>query len=215
VQLTFALLLELTHHVGEHNDSVHRGEWVACQDFSYSLTPLIELEGLTMGIVGLGNIGRGVAAVARAFGMEIATLDRPSAQGLSGVRRMSLEELFAVSDVVSLHSPQTPETTGMVNRDLLSRMKPSAFLLNTSRGGLIVEQDLADALNEGKIAGAGLDVLSVEPPKPDNPLLTAKNCVITPHIAWASLSARRRLLDVTFKNVEAFLTGNPQNVVNA
>ena len=213
-QLTFAFLLELTHHVGKHAESVRAGEWVRSPDFSYAKSPLIELAGKTLGLVGYGDIGRKVAAIGRAFGMTILINRRnSSSMPEHGITFVDRPTLFAQSDVVSLHCPATPDTIGFVNQELLSRMKTTAFLLNTSRGSLLNEQDVADALNVGQLAGAGLDVLSVEPPKPNNPLLTARNCLISPHIAWASYEARQRLLKAVAENVQAFLIGNPQNVV--
>ena len=196
-QLTFALLLELTHRVGHHAGTIRK--WVDCPDYCYWDFPQIELAGLTMGIIGYGQIGREVEKLARAFGMNVI------------VERG--EHVFRESDVVSLHCPLKPETQGMINASRLASMKPTALLINTARGGLIVERDLADALNAGRIAGAGLDVLSTEPPSPDNPLLTAKNCFITPHLAWATKASRVRLLHATVANVQAFLAGKPQNVV--
>lgn len=214
-QLTFALLLELTLHVGRHDRSVHAGEWVRSPDFSYANSPLVELAGKTLGLVGYGDIGRAVARIGRAFGMNVLVnrrhADEPAGDG---IRYVDQPTLFAQSDVVSLHCPATPDTVGFVNHDLLARMKPSAFLLNTSRGSLLHEADVADALNRGVIAGAGLDVLSTEPPAADNPLLTARNCVITPHIAWASYEARGRLMHLVADNIRAFLAGNPINVVS-
>ena len=214
-QLTFALLLELTHHVGQHADSVRAGEWVASPDFSYSKSPLVELAGKTLGLVGYGDIGRKVAEIGRAFGMNVL-VNRRGTQPEAGedVLVVDRETLFSQSDVVSLHCPTTPDTIGFVNRALLSRMKPTACLLNTSRGSLLNEADVADALNAGTIAGVGLDVLSVEPPSADNPLLTARNCVITPHVAWASFEARQRLMGLVADNIRAFLGGAPKNVVN-
>ena len=213
-QLTFALLLELTHHVGQHAQSVRVGEWVRSPDFSYAKSSLIELAGKTLGLVGYGDIGRRVAAIGQAFGMHIlATRRNPAQQSENGVTFVDRTTLFTQSDVVSLHCPAAPDTLGFVNEELLSRMKTTAFLLNTSRGSLLNEQDVANALNAGQLAGAGLDVLATEPPKPDNPLLTARNCLITPHIAWASYEARQRLLNAVAENVQAFLSGNPQNVV--
>ena len=213
-QLTFALLLELTHHAGIHSQSVRAGEWVASPDFSYAKSPLIELAGKTLGLVGYGDIGRKVARIGRAFGMDVLVNRRntqPEADGMVTV--VDRETLFAQSDVVSLHCPATSDTIGFVNTALLSRMKPTAWLLNTSRGSLLNETNVADALNAGVIAGAGLDVLSVEPPSADNPLLTAKNCLITPHIAWASFSARQRLMQSVADNIRAFLDGAPRNVI--
>lgn len=206
-QLAFALLLELTHHVGQHSDGVRAGKWSRCVDFCYWETPLIELAGKTMGVIGAGRIGSEVLRIATAFGMETQFHD-PLASGGIG-----LEDLLRTSDVVSLHCPLTESNAGLINKNTLALMKPSAFLLNTSRGPLIVDRDLADALNAEKIAGAGIDVLSVEPPSPDNPLLSAKNCVITPHIAWASFAARQRLMETAVSNVSRFLAGAPQNAI--
>ena len=213
-QLTFALLLELTHHAGIHSQSVRAGEWVVSPDFSYAKTPLVELTGKTLGLVGYGDIGRKVARIGRAFGMNVL-VNRRSTQPETDemITIVDRETLFARSDVVSLHCPATLDTIGLVNRALLNRMKPPAWLLNTSRGSLLKETDVADALNAGVIAGAGLDVLSVEPPSANNPLLTAKNCLITPHIAWASFSARQRLMLSVVDNIRAFLDGAPRNVV--
>lgn len=216
VQLSFALLLELTLHVQDHSNAVKNGDWSGSPDFCFWNYPLIELSGKTMGIIGFGDIGRKVGDVAAAFGMKIManSRTRTDQSHRSNFRWASVEELLEQSDVVSLHCPLTPDTTGLINRDNLKRMKHSAFLLNTSRGPLIVEQDLADALNEGVIAGAGIDVLSKEPPPPDNPLLSAKNCIITPHIAWASKEARVRLMDIVVSNTKAYIAGSPVNVVS-
>lgn len=213
VQVTFALLLELTHHVGRHDRSVHAGEWVASPDFCYWKSPLIELAGKTLGLVGYGDIGRQVAAVGRAFGMRVL-VNRRQAGPEDGIAYVDRQTLFAESDVVSLHCPATPDTIGFVNNDLLSRMKPTAFLINTSRGSLLNEADVADALNNERIAGAGIDVLTTEPPLANNPLLTARNCLITPHIAWASYEARRRLLHEVAENIRAFADGKSRNVVS-
>ncbi len=217
VQTAFALLLELTTRVGLHDAAVKAGEWVRSPDHSFCKGSLVELDGLTMGIVGYGTIGRAMARVAHAFGMTVIahTARIPADPGPTPVRFVPLDELFATADVVSLNCPQTPENTGFVNGALLSRMKPSALFLNVARGGLVNEADLAAALNNGVIAGAGLDVVAAEPMLPDNPLLGAKNCVITPHIAWASLAARRRLMAIVAGNVASFLAGSPVNVVNA
>jgi len=215
-QMVFALLLELALHVGHHARTVREGRWSASQDFCYWDFPLVELAGQTMGIVGFGRIGRAVATLAGAFGMGVLFNDVILPRRMpEGCRFVELEVLFAQSDVVTLHVPLTPETAGLVNAERLASMKPSAFLINTSRGGVVNEADLADALNSGRIAGAGLDVLSVEPPPADNPLLSARNCIITPHIAWATRAARERLLRTAVANVRAFLAGRPQNVVNA
>ena len=214
VQLTFALLLELTHQVGHHAGSVRGGGWVNSKDFAYWDSPLIELAGLTMGLIGFGAIAQGVARAAQAFGMNvIATRRGDRAPEVPGVEMVDMETLFRRSDVLSVHCPLTPETKGLVNAERLAWMKTSAYVLNTSRGPVVNEADLADALNASRICGAGLDVLSTEPPKADNPLLGAKNCVITPHIAWASRAARTRLLGVVVANIQAFLDGKPQNVV--
>lgn len=215
-QHVFALILELTNRVALHDGAVQEGEWSSCVDFSFCKAPLIELAGTTMGIVGFGRIGQAVARIALAFGMEVVvhTPHPPRDTDWAGVGFVGREELFAQADVVSLHCPQTAENTGFVNAALLCRMKKTALLINTGRGGLINEQDLADALNSGTLAGAGLDVVSREPVLADNPLLGARNCLITPHIAWAALAARRRLMAQSAANVAAFLTGDPMNVVN-
>ncbi|GAA4407760.1 D-2-hydroxyacid dehydrogenase [Nibrella viscosa] len=211
-QMTFALLLELTQHAGLHNTSVRAGDWATTEDFCYWKRPLIELAGKTLGIVGYGDIGQKVAEIGRAFGMEIL-VNRRQPDPADSVRYVDLPTLFAESDVVTLHCPMTDENKGFVNRNLLSQMKPTAFLLNTSRGGLITEPDLAAALNEGVLAGAGLDVLSVEPPVSGNPLIGAQNTIITPHIAWATLEARQRLLQSAIANLNTYQQGRPQNVV--
>ncbi len=215
-QLTFALLLELCHHVGAHAQAVAAGEWGRSPDFCFWRTPLVELAGKTLGIVGFGRIGRRVGELAHAFGMNVLAQSRsriePPAYG--PFASVSLDELFRRADVVSLHCPLTSETAGLVNKDRLRHAKPSAFLVNTSRGGLVVEPDLTQALNEGRLAGAAVDVVSSEPIRPDNPLLSARNCLITPHFAWATREARRRLLEATVANVTNFLAGRPTNVVN-
>lgn len=214
-QMVFAHLLNLAQHVAHHARTVRDGRWTACPDFCYWDTPLLELEGLTFGIVGFGRIGRATAKLALAFSMKVIACD---VTGLSqmpeGCEAAELNDVFAKVDVLSLHCPLTPQTEKLVNAERLSLMKPTAFLINTSRGQLIDEQALADALNGGKLAGAGVDVLSTEPPAKDNPLLTARNCYITPHIAWASRAARQRLLGIAIDNVAAFVAGKPQNVVN-
>lgn len=215
-QMTFSLLLEMTQHVQHHSDAVHQGGWSACRDFCFWEYPLLELAGKTMGIVGFGRIGQAVADIAGAFGMEVVGYGRSRSDqsARKNFRWVELEELLRVSDVVSLHCPLLPETKGLIHRESLQRMKPTAFLINTSRGPLVVEEDLAEALNREVIAGAGLDVLSVEPPEKDNPLLSAKNCYITPHISWATKEARERLLKQALDNLQGFLIGNPINVVN-
>ena len=214
-QMTFALLLELTQRVGHHDRTVHQGRWVACENFSYWDYPLIELAGLTMGIVGCGRIGLATAQIAQAFGMKIIAHDPYLTGGLPDYIELldDLDAVFTRSDVVSLHCPLTDENEGFINAARLGRMKKSALLINTSRGPVINEADLAHALNHEQIAGAGLDVLGAEPPRADNPLLTAKNCIITPHIAWASRACRHRLLSGSIDNVKAFLAGSPTNVV--
>ncbi|MBU0711681.1 D-2-hydroxyacid dehydrogenase [bacterium] len=214
-QLTFAHILNLCHHVAEHSNSVKNGNWSKSPDFCYWNFPLVELEGLTLGIIGFGRIGRSVAAIAEQFGMEILIYDiAPSLEISTNLQKVTLETLFQKSDIITLHCPLTSETEHIVDKNYLSMMKVSAFLINTSRGALVHEQDLADALNFGKIAAAGLDVLSTEPPSPDNLLLSAKNCYISPHIAWATTASRQRLMDVVVNNVRAFLDGKPINVVN-
>ena len=212
-QFVFALVLELCHNVKRHHDAVAAGQWATSNDWTFWLTPLIELEGKVIGIVGLGRIGRQVARIASAFGMRVIATDQvPITE--PGVQATTLEKLLAEADVVSLHCPLFPETRGLMNRTRLATMKRSAFLINTSRGPLIVDQDLADALNAEVIAGAGLDVLSVEPPVGANPLFKAKNCLVTPHIAWATKEARIRLMNIAVKNAESFLGKQPVNVVN-
>ncbi len=214
-QMTFAHILNLTQHVAQHAASVSAGGWLAAKDFCYWETPLVELVGLTIGIIGFGRIGRAVCDLAIAFGMDVLFTTRSVLTTVpQGAQQASLEELLRRSDVVSLHSPLTEATRHTINADTLRRMKPSALLINTSRGALIDEQALADALADGIIAGAGLDVLSEEPPRADHPLLGAKNCYITPHIAWATRAARARLMDIVVENIERFLSGEPQNVVN-
>jgi glycerate dehydrogenase len=205
-QLTIALLLELCHQVGVHAAAVRTGEWAASQDWSFWKTPQVELAGKTFGCIGLGRIGGQTARIAEALGMRVVVHSR--SQGIS------LEALLEQSDVVSLHCPLFPETRELLGASQFQRMKPSAFLLNTSRGPLVVEQDLADALNAGVIAGAGVDVLSVEPPVAGSPLFTARNCIVTPHIAWATREARARLMEIATNNVAAFAAGASENVVN-
>jgi len=205
-QLTFGLLLELCHHVGDHDLAVKDGAWSKSPDWSFWNHPLVELSGLKMGIVGFGRIGRKVGEIARAFGMEVLSASRS--------QKESIPALFEAADVVTLHCPETPETRGFVTTELLRRMKKSAFLLNTSRGSLIDEKSLAAALNEGVLAGAALDVVSQEPIRPDNPLLKARNCILTPHLAWATEAARGRLISETARNIASFREGKPRNVVN-
>ena len=215
-QHVLAVLLHFCHHCALHDQLVREGAWQRQSDFCFWQRPLIELAGKSIGIVGFGRIGRRVGKLASALGMQVGAYDVqqivPPVSGQFAWR--SLEDLFAESDVITLHCPQTEENTGMVDRRLLSTMKPTAFFINAARGGLVNEQDLADALNRGTIAGAALDVLSSEPPADDNPLLNASNCLITPHIAWATLEARRRMMSITAENVSAFLRGKPGNVVS-
>ena len=214
-QMTFALLLELAQHAGHHAETVRAGRWTRSPDFCYWDYPLIELDALTIAIIGFGRIGRAASDLAQAFGMRVLAVAHSKPQAPVGsVEFVDLETAFRTSDVISLHCPLTPETRNLVNADRIEWMKSAAFLLNTSRGPLIDEAALADALNRGRIAGAGLDVLALEPPVESNPLLTAKNCVITPHIAWATRAARSRLMNAAVENVRAFLTGKPTNVVS-
>ncbi len=214
-QVAFSHILNLTHHVGEHARSVQEGRWSQSEDFCYWDFPLIELKDQTMGIVGLGRIGRATARLAQAFGMRVLAYDVHAPTDIPvGVTMVDRDHLFEHSDVVSLHCPLTDDNREMVNRTRLARMKPTAFLVNTSRGPLINEQDLAGALNAGLIAGAGLDVLTEEPANPTCPLLTARNCYMTPHIAWASGAARTRLMETTVSNVKAFMQSKPQNIIN-
>lgn len=215
-QLTIAHLLELCSHVGALSDACHSGRWAACPDFCFWDAPLMELSGKTMGIIGYGTIGRAVGAIAQALGMRLLVNARHSDPALESptCRYAPLEELLAQSDVVTLHCPQTPETTGLIDRARIAQMKDGAILLNTSRGGLIVEQDLADALRSGKLRGAAVDVVSQEPIRPENPLLAAPNCLMTPHVAWAPLEARQRLLAIAKENLAAYCSGSPINVVN-
>ena len=210
-QHAFALLLELTQRIGHHAATVRDGRWTRSPDWCYWDHPLIELDGQTLGIVGGGRIGMAAAEIGRAFGMKVLLRSR---RPVPNCETVGLDELLARSDVVSLHCPLTAETKGLINATSLALMKPTALIINTSRGALIDESDLAAALNSGRIAGAGLDVLSVEPPRADNPLLAARNCIISPHIAWATRSARARLMATAVENVAAFLAGRPQNLVN-
>ena len=214
-QHTFALLLELTQRTGPHAQTVRDGRWAASADFCYWDSPLVELHGLTFGVIGFGKIGQAVARLAEAFGMKVLVHSRRRPSDLpASCEWMELDALLARSDMVSLHCPLTPETKQFINAERLALMKPTAFLLNTSRGPLLDESAVAAALNANRLAGAGLDVLSVEPPSARNPLLTAKNCLITPHIAWASRAARARLMGIAVENIRAFATGAPRHVVN-
>ena len=215
-QYAFALLLELCHHVGLHGESVKAGEWENCQDFCYWKTPLMELAGKTMGIIGFGRIGQRTGAIARAMDMKVLAYDRFQRPELENenCRYVSLEQLLAASDVISLHCPLLPETKGVINRDTISRMKDGVLIINTSRGDLVVEKDLAEALISGKVAGAAADVVSTEPIKGDNPLLKAPNMIITPHMAWGAKESRGRLMNQAVENLKAFLSGNPVNTVS-
>jgi len=213
-QHTIALLLELTNHVGKHDRAVHEGAWVTALDFSFTLSPLTELDGLSLGVVGFGAIGRRVGEIARALGMRVrAAGDARRPSDPEWLERLPLDELFVAADVVTLHCPLNDHTRGFVNAARLSSMKPSALLINAGRGLLLNEADLADALARGVIAGCALDVLSTEPPAADNPLLSAPHCIITPHNAWLSLAARRRAMQITAENVRGILRGAPTNVV--
>ncbi len=213
-QMVFALILELTNRVGYHSQTVTDGKWSASKDFCYWDYPLVELEGITLGIVGYGGIGKAVARIGLAFGMNILIYNRSVPPDLpDGITYSDLDNLIHSSDIISLHCPLTPQTKGMINKESLAQMKKTAYLINTSRGPLIVENDLADFLNEGRIAGAAMDVLDVEPPDKNCPLLTAKNCYITPHIAWATIASRERLMSIAVENIKSYLAGNPQNVV--
>lgn len=214
-QFAIALLLEICCRAGHHDQAVHQGRWSRCPDYCFWDYPLMELAGKTMGIIGYGSIGQAVGGIAAALGMEvIAHGPHPWAAGARPAPYVSLEELLRRSDVVSLHCPLFPETKGIIRRETIAMMKDGAILLNNSRGPLLVEQDVADALNSGKLYAAGVDVMDEEPPQPDSPLLSAKNCIITPHISWAPLEARRRLMGIAVGNLRAFLDGAPVNVVN-
>ena len=214
-QFTFALILAMCHRVEQHSESVHNGHWTNCPDFCYWLSPLTELSGKTLGIVGFGRIGRAVARIARGFGMDvIATSRTETPEGAALADYVSLEELLNRSDIVSLHCPLFPQTEKIINHKSIAQMKDGAMLVNTSRGGLIDETAVAEALKSGKLRSAAVDVVSTEPIRQDNPLLSAPNCLITPHIAWAPKESRQRLMDIVVANVKAFLNGTPQNVAN-
>ena len=214
-QFTIGMLLEICCQIGFHDRSVHNGDWAACPDFCYWKAPLIELAGKTMGISGFGRIGRQTGAIARAMGMQVlATGSRPCDEGRAIAEYVDLDTVLRQSDVISLHCPLFPETTGIINKDTIAKMKDGVIILNMARGPIIVEEDLAQALNSGKVYAAGMDVVSQEPIRADNPLLTAKNCFITPHIAWASRECRQRIMDITEQNIRSFLEGNVRNRVN-
>jgi len=214
-QYSIALLLEICHHIGHHSNTVFEGKWANNIDWCYWDYPLIELDGKTMGIIGFGRIGQAEGRVAKALGMNVIAYDiYPNDSGREIAEYVDLETLYAKADVIALHCFLTPENTGMINKDSIAKMKDGVIIINNARGQLINEQDLADALNSGKVAAAGLDVVSTEPIKPENPLLKAKNCIITPHISWAPKESRQRIMDTTVANVKAFIEGNPVNVVN-
>jgi len=214
-QYVFALLLELCHHVGHHSNAVQQGRWTEGRDFCFWDYPLIELAGKTMGIIGFGRIGQATGRIAKALGMKVIAYDSfQSDSGRAIGEYVDLDTLLATSDVIALHCPLFPETQGIINKDTIAKMKDGVIILNNSRGPLVVEQDLADALNSGKVYAAGLDVVSTEPIKGDNPLLKAKNCIITPHISWAPKESRQRIMDCAEANLKAYLAGAPVNVVN-
>ncbi len=215
-QFTIALLLELCHHIGEHSDCVKRGDWTNSEDFCFWNHPLIELAGKTMGIIGFGRIGQRTAEIAQALKMKVLAYDKYKNPALESetCKYGDLDELLAGSDVISLHCPLFPETEGIINKDTIAKMKDGVMIINTARGPLIVEEDLRDALNSGKVGGAAVDVVSTEPIEMDNPLLEAKNIIITPHIAWAPKESRQRLMVIAVENLKAFAEGSPINVVN-
>ena len=214
-QFSIALLLEICHHIGHHDQSVHAGNWSSNSDWCYWDYPLIELEGKTMGIIGFGRIGQAEGRIAKALGMNVIAYDLyPNESGRALADYVTQDELFAKADVISLHCNLTPENTGLINRENIAKMKDGVILLNNARGQLINESDLAEALFSGKVAAAGLDVVSTEPIKADNPLLKAPNCIITPHISWAPKESRGRIMDCTAENIRAFLNGKPVHVVN-
>ena len=212
-QFTFALLLELCHRIGHHNDAVHGGKWAACPDFCFWDTPQMELAGKTMGIIGYGRIGQAMDRIARAMGMEVLAYSRTVRDGVD-VNYVDLDTLLRQSDVISLHCPLFPETEKLINAETIAKMKVGAILLNTSRGQVIDEAAVADALHSGKLRGAAMDVVSEEPISPTNPLLSAPNCIITPHMAWSPVETRQRILDTTVQSISGYLTNSPVNVVN-
>ncbi len=214
-QFAIALLLEVCHHVAHHDRAVHEGKWESNPDWCFWDYPLIELAGKTMGIIGLGRIGQATARIAKALGMRVIAADKVQSEaGAQAAEYVEMDTLLAESDVIVLHCPLFPDTAGLINKDTIAKMKDGVIIINNSRGQLVMEQDLADALNSGKVYAAGLDVVSTEPIKGDNPLLTAKNCIITPHISWAPKESRGRIMDASAENLRAFLEGNPINVVN-
>lgn len=214
-QFAIALLLEICGHAAHHSDAVHAGRWAESGEWTFWDYPMIELAGKTMGIIGFGRIGQNVGRIAKALGMNVIAFNRSrSAEGAEIAEYVKLDELLCRADVVSLHCPLFPETRGIINRETISKMKDGVIIINNSRGPLVVEQDLADALNSGKVYAAGLDVVSSEPISADNPLLKAKNCLITPHISWAPRESRQRIMDCTVENIRAFQAGTPKNVIN-
>ena len=215
-QFAIAMLLEICHHIAHHSQAVHEGRWEHAEDWCFWDYPLIELDGKTLGIIGFGRIGQQTGRIAKALGMKVlASGSRPTEAGRAIAEYVEPDELFSKSDVIALHCPLFPETKGIINKDSIAKMKDGVIIINNSRGGLVVEQDLAAALNSGKVAAAGVDVVSTEPIRGDNPLLTAKNCIITPHISWASKEARERIMVCTEQNVRAYIEGSPVNVINA
>ena len=215
-QFAIALLLEVCHHIGHHSDTVYAGKWENCADWCYWDYPLIELAGKTYGLLGCGNIGIHTAEIAKALGMRVITYDARESEAAKalGVEYVSLDELFAQSDVLGLQMPLFPFNTGIINKENIAKMKDGVIIINNSRGQMVVEQDLADALNSGKVAAAALDVVSTEPIHGDNPLLKAKNCIITPHMSWGAKESRQRIMDCTVENVKSYMAGTPNNVVN-
>ena len=214
-QFSIALLLEICHHIGSHNESVHAGCWSASKDWCYWDYPLIELDGKTIGIIGFGRIGQAEGRIAKALGMKVIAYDLyPNDSGRGIGQYVDLDTLYSLSDVITLHCNLTPDNTRMINQESIAKMKNGVIIINNSRGQLIDEQDLSTALKSGKVAAAGLDVVSTEPIMPDNPLLDAPNCIITPHISWAPKESRQRIMDVTADNISAFIAGKPINVVN-
>lgn len=214
-QFAIAMLLDICHRAAYHSQTVHEGKWAACPDWCYWDTPQIELDRKTMGVIGFGRIGQQTGRIAQALGMKVLAFDgHPTSSGMEIARYVELDELLTQSDVIALHCPLFPETQGIINKETIVRMKDGVIILNNSRGPLVVERDLADALHSGKVYAAGLDVVSTEPIRPDNPLLQAPNCLITPHISWASKESRQRIMDCTAKNIAAFQEGEPINVVN-
>lgn len=214
-QFAIAMLLEICHHIGHHDQAVHEGRWTNNDDWCFWDYPLIELAGKTMGIIGFGRIGQATGRIAKALGMKVIAYDSYQNEAAKTIGKyVDLDTLLRTSDVIALHCPLFPDTNGIINKDTIAKMKDGVIILNNSRGPLIVEEDLTEALDSGKVYAAGLDVVSTEPIKADNPLLGAKNCLITPHISWAPRESRQRLMDIAVDNLKQFLAGNPVNVVN-